>query len=738
MLESAILSRKQAAPTLTGSAASLRQPADVIKLLSAKDSSAMNAHIRDPLCLTPWLIVLFSGVTWSHEFKVTPHLVSGDQALSFQWKIDGAPAGVPWVNIFTAGSIDDEQQLWDYWKVASPRQGQRRYDPARGIRPQKGPFPLEAGKYVAILRMWKTAGGWGEVIGIAHFEVVGQLENAWAKLGYHWKHYAGDMRPFPATASVPAVPDPDAPVWAYLQFRMRRALGNLARLYMSYHPVPPQGAITTYNDSTWHMGWWPDYVALTGDTQVRDYCYAWRDSFIHSVDNNIGNFSKGYVKKGDIDHQNEDIVRFLSRLQVIDATDEANNHAVRRMAPLLGNWVGGVPAWYDYQRHAWRSLWLGTEFVDPQQPTTGSAAFSWLCLLALRAHQATADARYLQLVEDFCAHQAADIRQRGIKNPYLSFAIFNSDGGTPLTAGGYGHIWGVGAWQRGSFRLCGGLLSVYTNLYQLTGKPQYRQAAATFIDHTVPDMLYHTRGMSAIGQVLHYRRVTGDRRADDAFLQWIEQTRDRVDTLHAITEPTNASDRKTDWLHGCETRNSPSPKVFNMAHLISGDERYLDRAVEMALDRVRAIYAEEYRPATRQKSPGDWNWFSYIMAWEVADAFFPTVGKQYVGSDEGLDLYEVRFFHADGKPGLPREVAAQYLPESGSFKQRRLKFYNASDNAISVRARPTDTHPIGIDRITGRDAAAAHTQDNDVVVNIPPHRTLRLTIHLNRTAAPTQ
>ena len=101
------------------------------------------------------------------------------------------------------------------------------------------------------------------------------------------------------------------------------------------------------------------------------------------------------------------------------------------------------------------------------------------------------------------------------------------------------------------------------------------------------------------------------------------------------------------------------------AHLISGDERYLDRAVEMALDRVRAIYAEEYRPATRQKSPGDWNWFSYIMAWEVADAFFPTVGKQYVGSDEGLDLYEVRFFHADGKPGLPREVAALLQAGSG-------------------------------------------------------------------------
>jgi len=680
------------------------------------------------------MVLLFSGVTWSHEFNVTPQMVAGEQTLTFQWKIEGAPEGVPWVNIFTAGSIDDKRQLWDYWKVAPTRQGERHYDPAQGIQPQKGPFPLKPGKYQAILRMWKSEGGWGERIGVARFEVVSPLTDPWKKLGYRWKHYAGDMRPFPSTPTAPAVHDPDAPVWAYLQFRMRSALGNLARLYMSYHPVPRKGSLTTYNDSTWHMGWWPDYVALTGDEQVRDYCYAWRDSFIHSVDNNVGNFSHGYVKKGDIDHQNEDIVRFLSRLRLIDAKDEANTHAVRRMAPLLGNWVAGVPAWYDFQRHEWRSIWLGTEFVDPRHRASSTAAFSWLCLITLRAYQATGEERYLRLVEDFCAAQALDIKRQGIKNPYLSFSIFNNDSGAPRTEGTYGDIWGIGAWQRGSFRLCGGLLAIYTNLYQLTGKPQYRQAAATFIDHTVPDMLYHTRGMSSIGQVLHYRRVTGDRRADDAFLKWIEQTRDRVDTLHYITEPTNPADRKTDWLHGCETRNSPSPKVFNMAHLISSDERYLNRAVEMALDRVRAIYAEEYRPATRQKSPGDWNWFSYIMAWEVADAFFPTVGKQYVGSDEGLDLYEVRFFKADGKLGLPREIAVQYLPEPGSFTRRRLKFYNASDKSITLRVRPTDTRPIAIDRIQGRDAKAARTQAADVIVTVPPHRTIRLTVHLTRQA----
>ena len=64
---------------------------------------------------------------------------------------------------------------------------------------------------------------------------------------------------------------------------MRKALGDLARLYMTYHKPPPLGSIAAYDDNTWQMGWWPDYVVLTGDPEVRDSCYAWRDSFAHSV-----------------------------------------------------------------------------------------------------------------------------------------------------------------------------------------------------------------------------------------------------------------------------------------------------------------------------------------------------------------------------------------------------------------------------------------------------------------------
>ena len=94
---------------------------------------------------------------------------------------------------------------------------------------------------------------------------------------------------------------------------------------------------------------------------------------------------------------------------------------------------------------------------------------------------------------------------------------------------------------------------------------------------------------------------------------------------------------------------------------------------------------------------------------------------------------------ADLRKSLPNgKNAAQYLPEPGSFTQRRLKFYNASDKSITFRVRPTDTRPIAIDRIQGRDAQSARVQAADVIVTVPPHRTFRLTVHLKRQAFPVE
>ncbi len=552
----------------------------------------------------------------------------------------------------------------------------------------------------------------------------------WREQGYEWKHPAGDLAPFPQYPTVAMIDDPDAPVWAHLQFRQRKALGDLARLYMALHSIPKLGEITAYDDRTWQFGWFPDYVALTGDAVVRDYCTAWRDSFNHSVRNEVGQFYRGFVRSGDIDHQNEDVIRFLIRLPVMDPKDPENSYCIRSLAPLLGNWQPGTPAWYDYDRHRWRGYWMGSEHVkeDFSDKLEDPGPFSWLCLIALQAYQSTGEKRYLALVEDFCSNQAKDIAARGIKNQFLGVAVY---GGAFGQADFYGSTYGIGPWKGGSFRLGGGLTGIYLDLFQITGKQEYLTAAQTFLDEMMPDMLYHTRAMSALPQLAQYRRVTGDPRYDATVMTWLDRTRDRADSLHMITEACDPKDRKLDWLHGCETRTSPSPMTWSLAALISGNDAHRNRAIELAIDRTRAIYAEESRPSTRVSSAGDWNWFSYLMAWEVADVFFATTGKQYGGSNESLDRYEVRYFRPEGTQGLPAHVAAQHLPQPGRMQERTLRFYNAGDEPAVVHVRPESIHPVMIAALQGRDADKARIQGADVVVKIPAHQTVRLVIALS-------
>ena len=52
-------------------------------------------------------VVMSVATSSAHEFQVTPPKVEDGQNLVFHWKIDGTPQGVPWVNIFEAGHIDN-------------------------------------------------------------------------------------------------------------------------------------------------------------------------------------------------------------------------------------------------------------------------------------------------------------------------------------------------------------------------------------------------------------------------------------------------------------------------------------------------------------------------------------------------------------------------------------------------------------------------------------------------------
>ena len=310
---------------------------------------------------------------------------------------------------------------------------------------------------------------------------------------------------------------------AYLQFRLRKALGDLIYLYMDFETVWTPREMDV-GDQTWWMGFWPDYYLLTGDEKVRDYVYRWRDAYVAHLQSDGGRFHHGYVRYGDIDHQNEDLVRLLMRLWLMDREDPKNRYALEEMAEHLGNWVSGIPEWYDWEQHLWKSFWLGTERIGKPVKDNGYG-FNWMLVLCLESYLATGNRRYLDLAKD-------------------------------------------------------------------------------------------------------------------------------------------------------------------------------------------------------------WNFFNYILAWEVADVFFPTVGRQYGATNCIADVYEVRSFRSNGDVGLPDTVAALYSPKPGDLRDRSILLYNAADEPQRVKIVPVSYPHKGISRFDTDAKATMASDRKSLMVELPRKGAVSVRIQL--------
>ena len=542
-------------------------------------------------------------------------------------------------------------------------------------------------------------------------------------LRYQWTHNISNMAPERPVPTVKQVRDPDAPVWAYLQFRLRKVLGDLIHLYMDFETLWTPREMDV-GDQTWWMGFWPDYYLLTGDKRVRDYVYRWRDAYVEHLQSDGGRFHHGYVKYGDIDHQNEDLVRLFMRLWLMDGQDPKNRYALEEMAEHLGNWVPGIPEWYDWQKHIWKSFWLGTERIGKPVKDNGYG-FNWMLVLCLESYLATGNRRYLDLAKDWTDQRIRDIKAKGLRDPSMRAFIGRS--------GGYAaQDYVVPPWhgERSSFRLAECLADALLDMYRLLDDPQYAETAGWMLDQAVPDIFYHGRANQSVPTLCHYRRMTGDTRFDARTLAWLRQAGASPDRLAFLTWPARADDRRYDWFHAMRTVNAPFPSCYNMAFLITGDVRHLNRAMEMAIDRVRAIYSEQSVPATRNRQRGDWNFFNYILAWEVADVFFPTVGRQYGATNCIADVYEVRFFRSDGDVGLPDTVAALYSPKPGDLRDRSILLYNAADEPQLIKIVPVSYRHKGISRFDTDAKATLALDRKSLMVELPRKRTVSVKVRL--------
>jgi len=300
----------------------------------------------------------------------------------------------------------------------------------------------------------------------------------------------------------------------------------------------------------------------------------------------------GYHDKHEVHHEIETFLYFQIPLLYLEADSSAAALAsIEDVAEHVGNWVEGVPPWYDWQTHGFRSTWLGTRVVRDYPPHDYQEANHFRIVdLCIAAYAAARKERYLSLAVDYAGRWCEHIETHHAAGQVIPCHILPAGAArTEMGRAGanrdetrYQVFYSVAALNT-AFDILGALM----DLYRLTGTERYLRCYRLLLDQFFAHgqggrpamaheggewMVRRDRGPfgpgSAIGQwaafparlALKHDVVTGEERYRRAVLDW-----------------ARAVDEHREWADQCMT------DVMIAAHYYTGDPAWLRRACEMAL-----------------------------------------------------------------------------------------------------------------------------------------------------------
>ena len=102
----------------------------------------------------------------------------------------------------------------------------------------------------------------------------------------------------------------------------------------------------------------------------------------------------GYEPEAEAHHGTEPFLLFLPRYLGLFPDDREAVALLEDVAHHIGNWIEGVPAWYDWTRDVFLSYWIGTRTVGGAHGDRELAEHFRFLHIALAAWRVTGEARY--------------------------------------------------------------------------------------------------------------------------------------------------------------------------------------------------------------------------------------------------------------------------------------------------------------------------------------------------------
>jgi len=353
------------------------------------------------------------------------------------------------------------------------------------------------------------------------------------------------------------------------------------------------------------------------------------------------------------------------------------------VAHHLGNWVDGIPSWYDWETHGFRSTWLGTREVRDFPPHDYQEANHFRFVnLAIAAHVGTEDRRYLDLATDYADRWCGHIEDLAGRGEPIRCSILPEE-----AAAGEMGFGGKRRDDDKDYKVFYSTVSANTaydvatalmDLWRVTGTERYLDAARAMIDQFFD---HGADGRPAV------RYKDGEWQTESPTDDEVRRFMGNMQSSCMIARPALRHDMITgtdryrqhilDWARVIdEESNRPDQMMADVlvaAHYHDGDEAWLERAYAMAV-RVAAVL--ETDDGFHQCSASSRQGSKFLMPL----LYQPLLGGMDWGTRGNLPL--LRLKHESGKGvGLPPSVAFRTWRTDGSALSFTAR--NAGDQAAA-------------------------------------------------------
>ena len=167
--------------------------------------------------------------------------------------------------------------------------------------------------------------------------------------------------------------------------------------------LPFQGG---HDEANYAASWVRVYL-INGDEQILKFLRQLRDQII-----DYPAFYHGFYPSADMDieHSVENWTGFMSELARAIPDDDRAVGAIEHVMHHVGNWEKGVPEWYDWERRAFCSEYVGTREVKDYPPYDYDTYWNARAgKLALELYALRSDERYLEWAVDYGLGWEAEI-----------------------------------------------------------------------------------------------------------------------------------------------------------------------------------------------------------------------------------------------------------------------------------------------------------------------------------------